>query len=128
MSEGDGNLRVVYRHERVPRMFVELDDDVRLKGAPLNYNLFHYAKGEGFVDYPSDEEPHERGGRTVALIVNADREVLATGVATCSMSDAFCYRTGRRIARGRAMKKLRRQVIGDRFARRLQPVDEVVGG
>lgn len=38
--------------------------------------------------------------------VNEKGESVATGVAECSSKDAFCYRIGRDISRGRAFKAL----------------------
>lgn len=53
--------------------------------------------------------PSERGGYTFCYVYDdSDKggELLTTGRADCSPLDAFCYRIGRRIARGRALKAL----------------------
>jgi hypothetical protein len=51
-------------------------------------------------------EPLPRGGYTLCTIYDDDENELAIGVAECNPLDSFCYRIGRAIALGRAMKKL----------------------
>lgn len=72
-----------------------------LAGEPVT--MAHYKRGEtkwnGYGPYP-------RGGATVATIYNSDGDVVATGKADCSLSDAFCYKLGMAISKGRALKKL----------------------
>lgn len=51
--------------------------------------------------------PHIRGGKTEVLVERGDR--FASGTATCSMSDAFSYKTGKELALERALAKLNAQ-------------------
>lgn len=64
--------------------------------------LYHYQRGK------SKWEPHTKGGLTVCSIWDGDSSLLGRGFAVCSKRDAFCYRIGREIARGRALKALAR--------------------
>ena len=49
--------------------------------------------------------PYTRGGVVYCNIFAKDR-LISTGDSICSMSDNFCYRVGREIALGRALKAL----------------------
>jgi len=62
--------------------------------------LHHYQQGQ------SEFEPAARGGETHCFVKDADSRVVATGVAHCSLKDTFCYRLGRNISKGRALKRL----------------------
>lgn len=57
--------------------------------------------------YPTGDKPDwipaERGGATVCIVLRGDK-VLGRGVSGCSKLDPFCYRIGRAIARGRALR------------------------
>lgn len=46
--------------------------------------------------------PHERGGATLCHVYN-DGNLIAWGLAFCSMKDGFSYRLGREVSRGRAI-------------------------
>jgi hypothetical protein len=61
--------------------------------------LFHYQRGI------SKWTPNTNGGTTFCFVFQGDRAV-AHGIAECSIKDAFCYRIGREIAKGRALKLL----------------------
>lgn len=52
-------------------------------------------------------QPSGRGGYTICYVYNPDGELVSTGMAHCSKQDHFCYRLGRDIARGRALKSAR---------------------
>lgn len=80
---------IVFKHYRYPLS----------KGTWPQNKLFHYRRGW------SDWEPTPRGGMTECYVKRGD-EVVATGVAVCSKKDAFSYRIGRAISRGRALKSL----------------------
>lgn len=54
----------------------------------------------------TDWTPAARGGSTVCRVTDADSNPVSSGRALCSLQDAFCYRLGRTIAKGRAMKGL----------------------
>lgn len=51
-------------------------------------------------------KPYPRGGMTFVAITSPDG-VTSNAYAACSMSDNYCKKTGRDIAIGRALKKLR---------------------
>lgn len=74
---------------------------------PLSETLVHYQRGK---DKETKEKltnwsPLERGGRTECYVYDEDGIVVLAS-SECSMRDAFCYRTGRLIARGRATTAL----------------------
>jgi len=48
-------------------------------------------------------QPGPRGGATECFLVNGEGEVVGRGVSSCSDKDAFCYKTGARIALVRAI-------------------------
>jgi len=49
--------------------------------------------------------PYEYGGETIVeIFATGTKNVVARGIATCSMSDHFSYKKGYQIALGRAMK------------------------
>ena len=60
----------------------------------------HYRRGKSTWD------PAPRGGYTKCFIYDEDDALLGCGKADCSRKDAFCYRTGRNISRGRALKEV----------------------
>lgn len=51
-------------------------------------------------------EPSPCGGYTTCVIYDDEGREAAIGIAECSPLDSFCYRIGRAIALGRAMKRL----------------------
>lgn len=53
-----------------------------------------------------NKKPLPRGGMTFVAITTPD-EVTSNAYSACSMSDNYCKKTGREIAIGRALKKLR---------------------
>lgn len=63
-----------------------------------------------FIKQSREHDPRlqidPRGGKTICLIENDDYVVVARGEAYCSDLDNFCYRIGRDIAFGRALKAL----------------------
>ena len=61
-------------------------------------DLKRYRKGR------KDFVPEVHGGKTVVIVVIGDTEYV--GVALCSGKDQFCYKTGYKIALGRAMKQV----------------------
>ena len=64
-------------------------------------SLHHYQQGQ------TEFEPAARGGETHCFVKDADNRVISTGISHYSMKDTFCYRLGRNISRGRALKRLR---------------------
>jgi len=50
--------------------------------------------------------PGSHGGLVICTIYNNDGVGVCCGKATCHTEDVFCYRIGRDIAKGRALKKL----------------------
>jgi hypothetical protein len=71
---------------------------LRRKGPPPDIELL--LKG------PSIWTPHPRGGVTKVFIEDENGDVQASGTAFCSMADNFCRKIGRKIATGRALKRL----------------------
>ncbi len=69
------------------------------KGKPPSKHLFSLWRFKGIYISP-------KGGKTRCFLYLGGG-INIVGQATCSMSDNFCYKTGREIAYGRAMKKLR---------------------
>ena len=83
----------------------------KLNGYQMRFEHYRYPRGgdmtmtryhRGRSLWP----PAERGGHTMCYIEDEAGTLLGLGVARCSMKDAFCYRIGREIARGRALKVL----------------------
>jgi len=108
------DLRFVYKHYRIPTLNAifsnEWGDDKReqrtiREGTSSDlcelrhYSVTHYTRGK------SDWEPAIYGGLTICYVYRGD-EMVAIGEAQCSTKDQFCYRIGRMIARGRALKEL----------------------
>lgn len=99
----DKPINVQYEHYRV-------DDSnnkacIRRKGKPKIDWLVRYYKSK------HNWKPFSRGGKTVAILYTGDKKandsnVLAVGVALCSMSDTFCYEAGRYLALTRALKSV----------------------
>lgn len=89
--------KVKFQHFRVR------PDSDQKKGEPKHIEL--YSQKDGRFIMPFDEDPCPRGGATVCYIQLGDGVVVA-GKAMCSMSDHFCYRTGREISFRRAYNVL----------------------
>ena len=87
-----------FDHYRVPSHRAESK-----KGKPKRY--YWYKRGRGFENPALITDPHPKGGR-IECYLYKDDVMISTGTAVCSMSDNFCYRIGREIALGRALKKL----------------------
>lgn len=66
------------------------------------YRVYHYTRGE------SKWEPTHYGGLTICYIYSGDH-LVALGEAQCSTKDQFCYKIGRAIAKGRALKELSKE-------------------
>jgi len=49
--------------------------------------------------------PKGKGGLTIC-VVTTDTGLIGVGEGACSLSDAFCYRTGREIAREKAEREV----------------------
>lgn len=87
-------VKIEYAHYRVPR------NRGSAKGEPPFFSLYRYYRDKDKM------KPNEKGGKTICYIRDPNGNNIAVGEATCSMSDNFCYRIGREIALGRALKKL----------------------
>ena len=92
-------MRISFRHYRVPM------NRAKESGQPDVSDLFLYRRGEGrFVDNNYKwTKPAVRGGATRCTIY-LDEYTVIRGVAFCSYSDNFCYKTGRRVAFARAFR------------------------
>ena len=91
-------MKAVYRYYRVPELL-----EAGRRGRPRADDLFPFPRGNG--QKPA-WRPAPRGGAAECDLLDDDGKLLSTGRAECSLADAFCYRIGRDIARGRAWKKL----------------------
>ena len=69
-------------------------------GRPHPSLLYEYHKGLGFADLPNNAKPCSKGGKVVCYLVADDW--LVAGMATCSMSDTFSYKMGKKLALLRA--------------------------
>jgi len=82
----------------------------RHNGSGIYFEHYRYPQGrDELIRYHrgrSPWQPAERGGYTMCYIVENDGAIGGIGIARCSEKDAFCYRIGRTIARGRALKAL----------------------
>jgi hypothetical protein len=106
--------RFVYKHYRFYRRFYAR----RRAPAPMGDDSYegttfwgrhglahHYQRGISLWS------PTERGGYTFCFVYEGDdaSEPIAVGLAECSPKDAFCYRLGREISRGRALDELEKR-------------------
>jgi len=74
----------------------------------FRYMHWRYDKNGGLRRYyrgKSPWTPSGRGGLTHCVCVTSSG-LIGIGEAACSLSDAFCYRTGREIARERAEREI----------------------
>ena len=86
---------------------VDAQDYYPEKGAPRKSSLERYFRSDGF-HYCKGFPPRARGGKTICYLYKdcGNEGPVGASAAVCSMSDNFCYRTGRDIALGRALKAL----------------------
>ena len=92
---------------------------------PLNRAFVHYQRGKDKRTGAklSHWIPIERGGRTECYVYDNTDSVVVLANSICSVKDAFCYRTGRLIARGRATAAL---AIRDGVAKHLPKYTRIV--
>ena len=101
-------MKIYFSYRRIPENPYELSR----KGKPKTSFLHPYLRGEDKgVRWGTSEHldlgcPYPRGGKVTCNILDEGNRRMAFGTALCSMSDNFCYKTGRDIAYGRAMKAL----------------------
>lgn len=97
--------KISFRHYRIPTMIISHDFYNRLpqKGKPPLGMLYRVIRGMVLSMFPHGIE--ERGGKTICEIRLGNGDIV-TGMALCSMSDRFCYKTGRELARWRAIDNL----------------------
>lgn len=79
------------------RLFGEVNGK---KGRPPKDDLRRIERSSG-----ENKTVNIRGGKTVCTLVTEDGQK-ATGVALCSLSDHFCYETGREVSLEKAAEKL----------------------
>lgn len=95
----DDRWAVRYEHYRIPNYLFDGLGLSAQRGAPELGVLFHYRKGwDAWIPAP-------RGGMTVCVMTNRVTGQSVRGIALCSLLDAYCCETGRRIAYGRANGK-----------------------
>jgi hypothetical protein len=109
MQTDEYEYRFVYQHFRfLPT--VEEAATMRNPWVPHSGTLFtagrhgrayHYQPGNG------NGEPSPRGGYTVCDVYDSKGNCVSRGCAECSHKDSFCYKIGRDISRGRALKALK---------------------
>ncbi|MCK5307406.1 MAG: hypothetical protein KAJ73_02240 [Zetaproteobacteria bacterium] len=100
-------LKIRYMHFRIPETLARSDDT----GEPGVGKLFRYGRSNGWHQRTMFLAPHPRGGLTVCQIFDAKSDTfMAAGTAKCSLSDNFCYKTGRLLAFGRALQSLGKHV------------------
>ena len=91
--------KVEYEHYRVSALHAP---HFKKRGKPLRVHLHRYFRSSSLNFFP-----HEKGGQTTCRLIGFGKKgILAVGIATCSMSDNFCYATGRNLAFERAEAKL----------------------
>jgi hypothetical protein len=103
-------VKTLYEHWRVPEYPWQITDYAigemfkadRAQCEPQENWLYRYESHNKYFT------PKQTGGKTVCTLVLSNGESIV-GTAYCSMSDNFCYRTGRQIALERAQKQYREQ-------------------
>ena len=101
------HLKVRYYHHRMLREdWLNYRDMGITKGSPHVADLLAYnRKKQQFMDmYIRHYQPSPRGGMTECVIYDTLSGMQFVGYAVCSLSDNFCYRTGREVAYERAYK------------------------
>ena len=86
-------MKILFKHYRTSDLYA-----MSKKGKPKKRWLWPL----GWCNTPAP-----RGGKTVCQII------LAEGEATCSMSDQFCYKTGRELAFERALEQVPDDLLVD---------------
>lgn len=103
---------IVVSHSRVAMPLLEV---AKSKAALAGKTMRMSGKPKGLMARYSgkfcDWTPFHRGGETTVLFLYGN-EVLARGVATCSLSDNFCKKTGRTLAMKRALKEFDEKYSG----------------
>ena len=95
--------KVTVKHYRID----DLNKPECTKGKPPEGLLYRYRKvtNENILNF---FYPATRGGKTEVTIQlfdeHGDPVIRFVGIALCSLSDGFCYKRGREIAMGRALK------------------------
>jgi hypothetical protein len=104
MHKLDNGLYYTVEHYRIPNW----DIKVKKKGKPEPEYLVRFLPSIGkwrigniLLDL-GKTSMRATGGKTIVHIRNESKEILATGIALCSMSDNYCYKTGRELALVRA--------------------------
>ena len=104
-------MKFYYYFYRIPNYFV-VDD---LKGKPSDHFLKRYSRGrktkqKGVIGFGlhalSDVKPLAKGGKVELKVIDDQGQVIIHTKAYCSFQDNFCYKLGKQIALGRAMKKI----------------------
>jgi hypothetical protein len=101
-------IKIEFRHWRVQSCRINCDLPLSKKGKPRPNDLWPYYRKNGGMKWGWADE---RGGRTSCVIWKNNETIkgmytISTGTALCSMSDNFCYKTGRDLAFQRALEKL----------------------
>jgi hypothetical protein len=103
--KGESEMKIYIEHYRIPDVYVNLFYEK--SGPPDNILLERYSRGFGWKDKPHTWKfmsPCTKGGMTIARTeINGE---IYIGKAFCSMSDVFCYKTGRELAVQRLMNEV----------------------
>ncbi len=112
---------ISYSHHRVPRL--SATENLKKGKPPERYVISYLRKckrwgfymplgqrGDDFESGMIELIALPRGGMSICLIYLGSG-ITIIGKSICSMSDNFCYKTGREIAYGRAMKKLKEMEV-----------------
>ena len=97
IRENEVEMYIEFEYYRVPDFWFVRQNK---RGRTHPSLLYEYRKGLGFADLPNTAKPCSKGGKVVCYLVADDW--LAAGMATCSMSDTFSYKTGKKLALLRA--------------------------
>lgn len=95
--------RVTYAHFRVPHGWAE-----RQSGAPRYIQPYSREKGD-FLGSFEGTEPSKYGGKTRCMVFMSNgtgQSVVMTGDGDCSVSDSFCYETGRVVSAADVVAKM----------------------
>jgi len=100
-------VKIVWKHYRV----IDRSYSVELMALASYHGGSHFILRDGtkcahYTRHVTKWTPKNHGGATFCYLYDDDGILLSTGIAKCSVLDQFCYETGRRISKGRALDNL----------------------
>ena len=106
MHKLDNGLFYTVEHYRI----ADFSYKMKTKGKPPEDSLVRFSRelklwlvGEKTTFTTKFVMPHTTGGKTIVRVYNAAKELLATGVMLCSMSETYSYKYGREEGLKRAL-------------------------